>query len=140
MRRGSPDTAARLASVALLTTTAALNLNQAATTEFVFYTVPAGKTAIITKVVLRSVTGDPGTACVVTLGVPGGDCDEFAAAQLLTALDDSTKYVVIYPDQGTHQTPEGGVIHAAGTTFGMEIETDAGEAATVVADVFGYLY
>lgn len=132
---------AKLAEYAItkLATSAALNLNQAADTEIAIYTVPAGETHIITHLILRTVTGDPGTAAVVTFGETGGSCDEFLAAQTLTALDGATKYVVLYPDQGTSQTPEGGILWTAGTVFGVEITTDAGEAATCICDVFGYV-
>lgn len=132
---------AKLAENAItkLATSAALDLNQAADTEIAIYTVPASETHIITHLVCHSVTGDPGTAAVVTFGETGGTCDEFLGDQTLTALDGTTKYVILYPDQGTSQTPEGGILWTAGTIFGIEVTTDAGEAATMIVDVFGYL-
>jgi hypothetical protein len=126
-------------AITLLSSTAGVDLNGAPAAETTLLTVPIGKTAIITHVILRTASADCSTA-VVTLGVPGGTCDEWLGDQALTLLDGVTKYVTLYSDQGTSQTPEGGILFASGTAFGLEITTAQGGAATVTVDVFGYLF
>jgi len=126
-------------SIGLLNSTAAVDLNGAPAAETTLYTVPVGKTAIITHVVIRTLSASAASA-VITLGQTSGACDEFRGDQTLSALDGVTKYVVIDNDQGTNDTPEGGILFAATTAFGVEITTAHGTAVTAVFDVFGYLF
>lgn len=125
-------------AIALLGSTASVDLDAANGTEKLLYTVPTGKIAIPTHVVIRTLSADASSA-VVTFGVTG-TADEWRGDQALSALDGTTKYVVIYCDQGTNDTPEGGILLTAGVGFYMEITTKHGTAATATVDVFGYIY
>ena len=125
-------------SLGLLSSTASCDLDAANGTEKLLYTVPAGKTAIVTHVVIRTLSADASSA-VVTFGVTG-TADEWRGDQTLSALDGTTKYVVIDNDQGTNDTPEGGILFTTGVGFYMEITTKHGTAATATIDVFGYLF
>jgi len=126
-------------AIAMLSSTSGVDLDAAAATETVLYTVPLGSTAIVTHVVIRTLSASAASA-VVTFGAGGGAADEWRGAQVLSALDGVTKYVVLYNDQGTNGTPEGGILFAAGTTFAIEITTKHGVAVTATVDVFGYLF
>ena len=123
----------------LLGSTAAVSMQEVATTEAVLFTCPPDKEAIITAVVIRELSAGCPTA-VMTFGISGGACDEFLGDQTLTNADGVTKYVVLYPDQGTSQTPEGGTILTAGDEFAMEVTTQDADGGTATIDVFGYLY
>ena len=125
-------------AITLLESTAAVDLNGAGGTETSLYTVPTGKTCIVTHIVLRNMSADAANA-VVTFGKTGGTCDEWRGDQTLAALDGTTKYTVLYLDQGTNDTPEAAVQFDAADVVGVEITTQAGGASTCTMDVFGYL-
>ncbi len=130
---------AHLRTISRLKSTAAVNMQAAAGVEKVLYTCPDGMECIIDHVVIRELSAGCPTA-VVTFGVSGGNCDEFLGDQTLTNADGATKYVTLYADQGTSQTPEGGTILTAGDEFAMEITTQDADGGTATIDVFGYLY
>ena len=125
-------------AIALLESTAAVDLNGAAGTETSLYTVPVGKTCIVTHIVIRGMSADAANA-VATFGKTGGSCDEWRGDQTLSGLDGTTKYTVLYLDQGTNDTPEAAVQFSAADVVGIEITTAAGSASTATIDVFGYL-
>lgn len=125
-------------AVTLLESTASVDLNGAADTETSLYTVPTGKTCFVTHIVIRNMSADAASA-VVTFGKTGGTCDEWRGNQTLSGLDGTTKYTVLYLDQGTNDTPEAGVKFDAADVVGVEITTAAGSASTCTMDVFGYL-
>jgi len=122
----------------LLESTAGVNLNGAGGTETSLYTVPVGKTAVVTHIVIHTVSADA-LASVVTFGKTGGACDEFRGDQTLSGLSAVGKYTVIYLDQGTNDTPEAADEFAAAESVGVEITTPAGAACTCSMDVIGYL-
>ena len=123
----------------ILSSTSGVNLNAAADTETSLYTVPVGRSCIVTQIVIRTMSADANNS-VITFGVTGGSCDEFRGDQTLSGLDGTTKYTVIYLDQDTNDTPEAAVLLTAGDTFGVEITTQAGNACTCTMDVIGYLF
>jgi len=125
-------------AITLLGSTAAVDLNAAGGTETSLYTVPTGKTCIVTQIVIRNMSADAANA-VVTFGKTGGACDEWRGNQTLSGLDGVTKYTVLYLDQGTNDTPEAAVQFDAADVVGVEITTQAGGACTCTMDVFGYL-
>lgn len=126
-------------AITRLSTTASVNLNAAADTEASLYTVPTGKTCIVTHIVIRTMSADAASA-VVTFGKTGGSCDEWRGDQTLSGLDGTTKYTVLYLDQGTNDTPEAAVLFDAADVVGVEITTPAGSASTATIEVFGYLF
>ena len=116
-----------------------IDLNAAGATEVALYTTPTGKIFFPTHVLLDNASISMTTADI-TLGIGGGSCDEFRGVQTLTGFDGTAgKYLVIYADQGTNDTPEGGIQLAAGESFSIEIETAQGAAATCDAAVIGIL-
>jgi hypothetical protein len=100
--------------------------------------VPVGKTALVTHIVIHSISADANNA-VVTFGKTGGACDEFRGDQTLSGLSAAGKYTVIYLDQGVNDTPEAADEFDAGDEVGVEITVAAGNSCAVTVDVFGYL-
>ncbi len=125
-------------ALAIVQTTTGVDLNAVAATETTLYTVPTGKTFYPTHVIIRDPSADT-TNAVVTFGVGGGSADEFRPDQTLGAVDGTTKYTVIYLDQGTNDTPEASVEVTAGNTFVVEITTAAGVTCTATMDAIGIL-
>jgi len=123
----------------LLKSNTSVSMAEAQDDEEVLFTCPPDKEAIITSVVIRELSAGCPTA-VMTFGINTGSCDDFLGDQLLTNASGATKYVVLYSDQGTSQTPEGGTIMTAGDTFRMEVTTADVDGGTATIDVFGYLY
>ena len=125
--------------IAFLSSSASVDLDGTPGTETSLYTVPASKTCIVTHIKIRTLSASAASA-VVTFGKTGGSCDEFRGDQILSGLDGTTKYTVIYLDQGTNDTPEAGVMLNAADVVGVEITTAHGSAVTCTIDVFGYLF
>ena len=126
-------------AITLVSSTTGASMQAAAGTEKVLYTCPSGKEFIPLMVICREFSAGCPTL-VATFGVSGGSCDEFLADQTFTNADGTTKYVVLYSDQGTSQQPEGGTILTAGDEFAMEVTTQDVDGGTATIDVFGYLY
>jgi len=122
--------------MALLSRTTGCSLAAVAATEKNLYTVPTGKSAIVTHVVLHTFSEDCTTA-VITLGIAGGTCEEFLGDTTLTGITASfaSQYLVL--TKVPNATPVAHTILTAAQIFAMEITT-AG-AGTCTIDVFGYL-
>jgi hypothetical protein len=128
----------------LSTTTLNLNTN----TKQTLYTVPSGKSAVPTMVVLRSPSVD------ITLGATGRlnfgfdagavDWTSTNALQLApSALIDSTKVLEFNQSDAGGNSLGGGTSSVIGTatqTFGVICDAAFGSAATVIVDLFGYLF
>lgn len=121
---------------ALLASKSGVDLNAVADTEAVLFIVPTGKKAIVSAVVIHTLSADA-DAAVITLGKAGGNCDEFLGDQTLSNLDGVTKAAIL--QAVPNATPVAQTILAAGESFGVEITTAAGGACTATFDVFGYL-
>lgn len=115
----------------LLSVTTGINAKTVATTNL--YTVPSGKTAIITKAIViptaaSSITQGP----VAGIGVAAGEDDIFASVQL-TGLINTTK-VYAYEAIGTY------TLAAATDIIKLGIDTAAaGTSMTISVYLFGYL-
>lgn len=106
-------------------------------TETTIFTCTTGKSAIVTHVIVRgAIVKD----AVVTLGIGGGNADEFLGDQTLSAMTAATEYVVLYLDQNTHDTPENGHIVLTTETFVIEITTQDADGGTAIVEAFGYLF
>lgn len=114
----------------MLATVASVDLSAAGKTTL--YTVPAGKTAVITRVIVRNASADISAA---THGF-GGDANatDWMAAQDLTALTAADDAIMLHPSAGTLFK-----VYAAATAFGMKPTVAEGAADTVTVSVFGYL-
>lgn len=100
-------------------------------TKTALYTVPSGKSAIITKVAYRGASASATTAsCGV--GFDAGGVNVIASATH-TALTGSTLYSVDPPKVGA-------LIGTAGAVLGQVCTVLQGGALTVTADVYGYLF
>jgi hypothetical protein len=125
-------------SITLLESTSGVDLNAVAGTETALFTVPVGKTCLVTHIVIHTMSADANNA-VVTFGKTGGACDEFRGDQTLSDLDAVGKYTVIYLDQNVNDTPESATEFDAADEVGIEITVAAGNSCTCTVDVFGYL-
>ena len=81
-------------AISLLESTASVDLNSVATTNL--YTVPAGKTAWITHVVIRDISDDA-TAAQVTFGQTGDKDDWSSAQDLFRHLDAANDAILLQP-------------------------------------------
>ncbi len=116
----------------LLASVAAVDLDALA--ETTLFTCPAGKSCIITKVVMRLATGAGiplGTASI-SFGWNTGDADD-VIANGVRGLTAATNYIII-------GAANDGVVGIAAGTFKITVQTAEGAALTVTLDVFGYLY
>jgi hypothetical protein len=113
----------------LLQTTTGVDLNTAAAT--LLYTVPAGKTAIIRRVIMRNASISLTTASI-SFGWNSASFNNVITNATRTALTSSALYLEILPINGA-------AIGAAAGTFKVLVNTPQGAAATCTIDVFGYL-
>ncbi|MFA6299725.1 MAG: hypothetical protein WC642_11190, partial [Nocardioides sp.] len=110
--------------------------------EHVLYTVPVGKSAIITKNVIRSCSGtlDMATDAVAQWGFTSGTHNDVIGAKTLTAPTAATGYMILQP---TAENATGNVqstIGAAGDIYTMNVTTSATTSTTCVVDTWGYLF
>ena len=116
-------------AVTLLEATASVDMNAVAVTTL--YTVPTGKSCVITHVVCRIASTSLTTASwSFGFDVVGSDC---IANATHTELDGTTKYTVL-------QAEVGAVLGVAAGTFKIRVNTAQGGAATMTIEVFGYIY
>jgi hypothetical protein len=124
----------------LLSSTAAVDVSGVA--EHVLYTVPAGKTAIITKQVIRSCSGtlDMATDAVVQFGCNAGVHNDVIAAKTLTAPTASTGYQTLIPtaENGTGNVQS--TMCVAASEYTASVTTSATTSTTCVFDTWGYLF
>lgn len=115
----------------LLASVAALNLDSVA--ENTLFTVPAGKTCIITKVVMRLATGAGlPVGASISFGFNAGTSDD-VIANAVRVLTAATKYIII-------SAKNDAAIGVAAGLFALSVNIAEGAAMTVTIDVFGYLY
>lgn len=102
--------------------------------ETTLFTCPAGKSCIITKVVMRLATGAGlplGTASI-SFGWNTGDADD-VIANGVRALTAAANYIVI----GAANDAEIGLTTG---TFKITVQTAEGAALTVTIEVFGFIF
>jgi hypothetical protein len=95
------------------------------------YTVPTGKSAIVTLVVIRNPTASLADCTDANIG-DGAGADTWKETINLTTLTATTDHIVIQPDT-TKKT-----VFDAGDAFGIITETGATADADATMDVFGY--
>jgi hypothetical protein len=96
------------------------------------YTVPTGKTAVITHVIIRSPSGSLAGGADFDIG-SGANADTWLQTVDLSAMTATTDYKVI--TSTTKYTLE-----AAAAAFGIKPITGATADVTATMDVFGYLF
>lgn len=112
-----------------LLSSTAIDLNAVA--ETTLFTVPAGKSCVITKVILRGASGALATASI-SFGFNTANADDVIANGVRT-LTGATNYEIIPAGSDS-------VRGAAAGTFKLDVQTAEGGALTAAIDVFGYLY
>lgn len=126
-----------LIGVTLLSSTV-LNLNT--NTKQNLYIVPTGRSALPLWVALRSASVDlsGGLTASLTFGFNGGATDWGVTVLPITDLTSNTEFKMF----GQFEAASGGgsVIGAATDRFGAITDAAFGSAATLVVDVFGYLF
>jgi len=98
------------------------------------YTVPTGKKAVITHVVIRNPTASLADGVDFDIG-SGAVCDTWRQAVSLTSLTATTDYIVI---PNIAATPVKYTIEAAAAAFGIIPITGATLDADATMEVFGY--
>lgn len=114
----------------LLQSNAGVNLNTA--TEQPLYTVPVGRSCIITFIVVRNASTSL-TLASYSAGFNTGTDTNVIANATHTELTGSTLYTKINPINGA-------AVGTAGQILNLKNNTLQGGAATVTIDVFGYLF
>jgi len=127
--------------VALLSSTSAVNMNQD-TTLVPLYTVPTGKRAIITMVVIRDPSATLAGCDDVDFGV-GATAAVQAFLNNETGIGDMTAtgdYMVLTAASDDYKIIDGDDTTTANRIFGMYLVDGADGASTATIDVFGYLF
>jgi hypothetical protein len=123
-----------------LSTTTGVNMAAAAKT--ILFTVPAGKRAIITHVIIR----DPSATLAGCDDVDFGTGAASATQNFLnneTGIGDmtaTTDFMVLVAVSDEYTIIDGDAAAAADREFGMTIVDGSDGAATATIDVFGYLF
>jgi hypothetical protein len=95
------------------------------------YTVPTGKKAIITHVIVRQPTASLADGTDYNLG-DGANADTWKPNNNLTTMTAATDCIVITNDNSKY------TIFDAGDAFGIKPDTGATADANATVDVFGY--
>lgn len=123
----------------LLSSTASVNVGAIAATAL--YTVPAGKTCLITRVMVRNASGtfNQLASPVASFGWNGTTFnDVIASATYTNPMAAATNYFILVPDGKTASTVS--AAGAAAGVFKINVTTAATAATTCTIDVFGYLF
>lgn len=99
------------------------------------YTVPAGKSAIITHVVIHSPSGSLAAGIDFDIG-SGANADTWRQTIDLSTMTATTDYMVI---PSISATPVKYTLEVATATFGIKPITGATANTTATMEVFGYL-
>lgn len=119
---------------------ASTSLNLNTNTKQTLYTVPSGKSAIVTKVVLRSASTDlsAGSTTRLSFGFNAGATDFGVGLFDPRILTASTLYSVFSQE---FASPSGvSVIGTTTQTFGVITDVAFSSAATVIIEVYGHLF
>lgn len=113
-----------------LSSSALVDLNTA--TASTLYTVPTGKTAVVTKVILRLASTSLSTASI-SFGFNSTSFNDVIANATHTELTGATLYTILVAKIGAK-------LGAAADVLKVLCNTLQGGAATATIDVYGFLY
>ena len=104
-------------------------------TKATLYTIPAGKSCVVTKVVIHTLGGAVACGTDNDFG-DGASADTWKTAVNLSTLDATDDYWVVSNDNALVEA-----VFDAGDVFGImtDVQSDA-SAVSAVIDVFGYLF
>jgi len=117
-------------AITKLATVTGIDMNAVAATNL--FTVPEGKTCIITHVVIRNASAELDTADF-GFGYAAGEADVIAASTLGTGLTAATLYRVL-------EAANGAIKGVAAEILKIGVDVAQATAATMDVDVFGYLF
>lgn len=116
-------------ATALIARVTGVDVNTA--TKQALYTVPTGKTLIVTGIVVRNVSTSLTTA---SFGFGfNANADDVLASEVWTELTGSTLYTCKLPK-------EGAIVGAASDVLGSKCTINQGAAATVTIEIYGILF
>lgn len=124
-------------AISLLASKAGVDLNTTVT-ETTLYTVPAGKTCILSRIVMRAFSADT-LLSTVSIGQAGAATD-FLGTQTLTGVTASFATQALTLTNVPNATPVVQVLYPAGTAIVLKTVAASGSACTCTCDVFGYIY
>lgn len=123
-------------SRALLSSTALCDLSSAATATL--YTVPAGKTAVITNIVVRNASASLSSVTSIAFGNNSATFDNWDSARTLAAVTAATLAIDLIPTLPADSVTQVTTVCSESTNFSYKVTTGAAVTATI--DVFGYLF
>jgi hypothetical protein len=118
-------------AIALLSSTGSVDM-QTAATKTDLYTVPTGKTARITHVVIRDPSATLAGGTDYDFGTTA-TCTTWKQTVDLSSITSTSHYYVLEANNTAYAE------EAAGSVFGIYPNTGSTGAATATIDVFGYL-
>ena len=126
--------------IMLLGSTDAVNMAAAAKT--ILYTVPAGKRAIITHVILRdpSATADGCDDVDFGTGAAAGTPNFLFTVTSITDMTATTDFMILTPADDEYTIIDGDAAAAVDREFGIYPVDGSDGACTMTIDVFGYLF
>jgi len=112
------------------------------TNTHTIYTVPSGKTAVVTKIVIRSCAGtlNLATDAVVQWGCNASDYNNVAAARTLTAPTGTGTYQIIEATAFTGSGAAESTMCTTGQTLRAKVTTSGTTSTTCTMEAFGYLF
>lgn len=107
----------------------------------VIYTVPSGKSAVITEIVFRNASGtfDQGTDPVFSIGWNSTDYNNVVSSATYTnAMASAANYFILTPTGKSNATVS--TLGTTGQTLKINVTTAATASTTCTVSVFGYLF
>ena len=118
--------------IALLSSTASVDMKTAANTSL--YTVPTGKSCVVTSVVVRGPTASLAGGTDYDLGFTSATYADWVDGQSLATMTTATT------DAFPLFAPQKVTIGVAAEIFKLKVNTGSTLAATTTIDVFGYIF
>ena len=123
-------------AITRLSTTSSVDMKTVAATTL--FTIPAGKTGVITHIVIRSLTASLAGGTDYNFGGNSADFNDFRDAVDLSGITGgSTAYTIVTQHAGGDIVSS--VLQSAGDVFKINVITGSTAACTASIDLFGYL-
>lgn len=100
------------------------------------YTVPVGKSCIVTRVIIHSLDGAVALGSDFDFGI-GSPAAGWKDTVNLSTVDDTGDYFIIVPTENTRIE----AVYVAADVFGIQTDVSSdGNAVNATVDVFGYIF